>query len=66
MRSLRADGGHACERQPSYVDNTAHEKYLIEKSRGCSLEEQNKVYSDELNILEENVRPTMWRSKSLE
>jgi hypothetical protein len=26
----------------------------IRKSRGCSSEERNEVYSDELNILEEN------------
>jgi hypothetical protein len=36
------------------VDNAAHEKYLIRKSRGCSSEERNEVYNDELNILEEN------------
>jgi hypothetical protein len=48
------------------VDNTAHEKYVIRKSRGCFSEERNEVYSDEWNILEENyvndfgyrVRPT--------
>eukprot|EP00972_Heterocapsa_arctica_P076213 11244301-Heterocapsa_arctica.AAC.1 len=36
------------------MDLTTHEKYVIEKSRGCSSGERNGVYGDVLNILEKN------------